>query len=85
MKKGKIEIIEEYMVRMLNLDGQCREMLAVSPEQARNIKDNIGLEEEVFYFLEGNKLVYIDLVKRNADLHDLHEILLKETECLAPT
>jgi len=82
VKKGKIEFIEEERVMMLNLDGQCREMLAVSPEEASNIKDEIGLGEEVLYFTKGNKLVYIEPAEINSELMDLYEILPKEKGCV---
>jgi hypothetical protein len=81
LKKGRIEIIGEDKVTILNLDGLCRDTLAIIPEEALRIKDEIGFGEEVLYFVKGGKLVQIELEGAFPELQQLYEALPKEIGC----
>ncbi len=82
LKKGKIEIIGDDKVTILNFDGPCHDTLAITPEDAIYIKDEIGFGEEVMYFAEGDRLVHIDLERNAPELRDLYQALPKKTECV---
>ena len=81
LKKGRIEIIGEDKVTVLNLDGLCRETLAIIPEEALRIKDEIGFGEEVLYSVKGGKLIHIEPERAVPELRDLYEELPKEIRC----
>ena len=81
LKKGRIEIIGEDKVTILNLDGLCRDTLAISPGEALRIKDEIGFGEEVLYSVKGGKLVQIEPERAVPELRQLHKELPKEIGC----
>lgn len=81
LKKGRIEIIGEDKVTILNLDGQCRDILVIPPGEAKYIRDEIGVGEEVLYFIKGNKLVDLELERGVPELQELYEILPKKIAC----
>ncbi len=72
LKKGRVEIIGEDMVTILNLDGLCRDTLAITPREAIHIRDEIGFGQEVFYSVQGSKLVRIKLEGVAPVLQDLY-------------
>jgi hypothetical protein len=82
LKKGRIEIIGDDKITILNRDGLCRDTLAVTPGEALSIRENIGFEAEVLYFVDGDKLVRIELEKSAPDLQKLYGMLPKEIECV---
>lgn len=82
LKKGRIEIIGEDKVTILNLDGLCRDTLAITPGEALRIKDEIGFGGEVFYFVKGGKLVQLELGRAVPELQDLYQELPKEVGCV---
>ena len=82
LKKGRVEIIGEDKVTILNLDGLCRDTLAITPQEAIHIRDEIGFGQEVFYSLEGSKLARIELEGAVPELKDLYQTLPKEIECV---
>ncbi len=82
LKKGRIEIIGEDKVTILNFDGLCRDTLAVTPEEALRIRDEIGFGEEVLYFVRGGKLVQIELERAVPELGGLYQASPKERGCV---
>ncbi len=84
LKKGRIEIIGEDKVTILNLDGLCRDTLAITPEEALRIRDEIGFGEEVLYFVKGGKLVQLELERAVPELQQMYEVLPKEIGCEMP-
>ncbi len=82
LKKGRVEIIGEDQVTILNLDGLCRDTLAITPQEAIHILDEIGFGQEVFYSVQGGKLVRIELEGAAPELQDLYQTSLKEIECV---
>ncbi len=81
LKKGRIEIIGEDKVTILNLDGLCRDTLAIIPEEALRIRDEIGFGEEVLYSVKDGKLIQIELEKAAPELQELYEQFPKEIIC----
>jgi len=81
LKKGRIEIIGEDKVTILNLDGLCRDTLGIIPEEALRIKNEIGFGEEVLYSVKGGKLIHIEPETAATELRDLYEELPKEIGC----
>jgi hypothetical protein len=81
LKKGRIEIIGEDKVTILNLDGICRDTLAIIPEEALRIKDEIGFGEEVLYSVKGGKLIHLEPERAIPELRSLYEELPKEIGC----
>ncbi len=82
-KKGRIEIIGEDKVTILNLDGYCRDTLAITPGEAVYIRGKIGFGEEVFYSVKDGKLIQVGLDKAVPELRYLYEEFPKEMECLS--
>jgi hypothetical protein len=82
LKKGRVEIIGEDKVTILNLDGLCRDTLAITPEEAIYIRDEIGFGEEVLYSVKGSKLLRIELERAVPELQDLYQTSLKEIGCV---
>lgn len=82
LKKGRVEIIGDDKVTILNLDGFCRDTLAITPEEAIYIRDEIGFGEEVLYSIQGGKLVRIELERAVPELQDLYQSLPKEIGCM---
>lgn len=82
LKKGRIEIIGEDKVTILNFDGLCRDTLAITPEEALRIRDEIGFGEEVLYFVKDGKLVQIELEGAVPELEGLYQELPKELGCV---
>ena len=83
IKKGRIEIVGEDRVTILNLDGFCRDTLAITPGEAIYITDKIGLGEEVLYSLKDGRLIQVGVESAVPELHDQYESLPKEIECVA--
>ncbi len=81
LKKGRIEIIGGDKVTILNLGGLCRDTLAIIPEEAIRIKNEIGFGEEVLYSVKGGKLIYIEPESAVPELRELYEGLPKEIRC----
>jgi hypothetical protein len=83
IKKGRIEIVGEDKVPILNLDGFCRDTLAITPGEAIYIKDEIGLGEEVLYSVKDGRLIQVGVESSVPELRDQYEALPKEIECVA--
>ncbi len=84
LKKGRIETIRENDFTVLNLDGQCRDTITFGPEEEKDIKDRIGVGKEVFYFIEGGRLIHFELAEKESGLRSLYNMLPKEKECVTP-
>jgi len=82
LKKGRIEMVGEDKITILNEDGLCRDILAITPGEALFIRDKFGFGAEVLYFVEGDKLIQIELERSAPDLQKLYGILPKEIECV---
>ena len=82
LKRGRIEIIGEDTITILNLDGPCRDTLRVTPEEAIRIRDEIGFGEEVLYFSDGARLVQVDTEREAPELRDLYRALPKTIQCV---
>ena len=81
LKRGRIEIIEEEKMTILNLDGQCRDTLLIPLGEAKFIRDEIGVGEEVLYFTQGSRLIQVEPERAIPELQELYEALPKETGC----
>lgn len=82
LKKGRIEIIGEDKITILNQDGLCRDTLAVTPGEALFIKDKFDFGAEVLYLVKGDKLIQIEMERSVPDLQKLYGMLPKEIECV---
>ncbi len=82
LKKGVIETIREADFTVLNLDGQCREIITFSPDDAKDVKDRIG--KKILYFIEGSRLIHFELAEKESGLRNLYNMLPKEKECVIP-
>ena len=83
LKKGRVEIIGEDKVTILNLDGLCRDTLAITPQEALDIRDEIGFGQEVYYSVQWRKLVRIELEGAVPELQDLYQTSPKEIGCVS--
>jgi len=83
IKRGMVEIVGDHKITILNLDGFCRDTLAITPGEAIHITDKIGLGEEVLYSVKGGRLIQVGAERAVPELHDLYEQLPKEIECVA--
>jgi len=83
LKKGRVEIIGEDKVTILNLDGLCRDTLAITPQEALDIRDEIGFGQEVYYSVQGRKLVRIEVEGAVPELQDLYQTSPKEIGCVS--
>jgi hypothetical protein len=61
LKKGRIDKIEEEAITIFNHDGECEDKLAIFPQDAEDIRSEIGLGQEVYYVIQGDKLLAIGL------------------------
>ncbi len=84
LKRGIIETIRESDFTVLNLDGQCRDTITFSPEDEKDIKDKIGPGKDVFYFIEGARLIHFELAEKESGLRNLYNMLPKEKEYVTP-
>ncbi len=82
IKRGMIEIVGGDKITILNLDGFCRDTLAITPGEAIHIRDKIGLGEEVLYSVKGGRLIQVGVESAVPELHDQYEALPREIECV---
>ena len=83
IKRGRIEIVGEDRVTILNLDGFCRDTFAITLAEAIYIKDEIGFGEEVLYSVKDGRLIQVGVERTVPELHDPYEASPKEIECVA--
>ncbi len=82
IKKGRIEKIEEDKITLFNLDGECRDILPITPLEAQYSMDEFGLGEEVIYVVDDNRLVQMEQESAAPELEELYEIMPKDIRCL---
>ncbi len=84
LKKGRLQKIDHDTITIFNTDGNCEDTLNIIAEDADAIRQVASLGDDVFYIVEGNRLLGVGAEEfAPENIRFIYDMMEKQKGCIS--